>query len=255
VLAEYEHSQSDRAMDIQWFVDVALNGDIDGTFVKTTPVEAQNPYLKNVDAAISDEKVRRAISRVQPSCVRLDNASGVNLTPNGCILTAAHVARRLGQTLNARLPDGHSFQVKCVAIDPDLDLAMLRPDAVSSLSGLPFAPLAPRPPARGTRVICIGQPSSTTPSGKPTHYQPFTVSTGRIRDLMDHPLGDQRLGRVSHDAWTYWGHSGSPLFDENGQIVAMHNSWDSKTSMRHAVPYEAIVHFLSQARIPYTTGS
>src|SRR6185295_12299384 len=137
-----------------------------------------------------------------------------------------------------------SFQVKCVAIDHNLDLAMLRAEA--DISDLPFAPLAPRPPAVGSQVICIGQPGATTPSGKPTHYQPFTVSTGRIRNLMDDPLGDQSLGRVSHDAWTYWGHSGSPLFDENGQIVAMHNSWDSKTSMRHAVPYEAIVHFLDQ---------
>jgi Trypsin-like peptidase domain len=69
------------------------------------------------------------------------------------------------------------------------------------------------------------------------------------------PLGDQSLGRLSHDAWTYWGHSGSPLLDENGQIVAMHNSWDSNTSMRHAVPYEAIAHFLDQEHIPYSAGS
>jgi S1-C subfamily serine protease len=252
VLTAYELSQSNHAMNIQWFVDVALSSNNDGPAVTTTPVEPQNPYLKNVNAVISDATVRNAISRVQPSCVRLDNASGVNLSPNGYILTAAHVARRLGQTLNARLPDGYSFQTKCVAIDQNLDLAMLHADA--DIIGLPFAPLAPRPPATGSRIICIGQPGATTPSGKPTRYQPFTVSTGRIRNLMDDPLGDQSLGRVSHDAWTYWGHSGSPLFDENGQIVAMHNSWDSKTSMRHAVPYEAIVHFLDQSHVPYTTG-
>jgi S1-C subfamily serine protease len=251
VLATYEHSQPSYRMDVQWFVDIALRRDFDIAAVETTPAEAQNPYLKNVNTAITNETVRKAISRVQPSCVRLDNASGVNLTANGYILTAAHVARRLGQTLSAQLPDGRTFPAKCVAIDRNLDLAMLRADADSTLA---FAPLARRTPAIGTRVICIGQPGSTTPSGKPTHYKPFTVSTGRIRDLMADPLGDQSLGRVSHDAWTYWGHSGSPLFDENGQIVAMHNSWDSKTSMRHAVPYEAIVHFLDQAHVPYTKG-
>src|SRR3954471_2411581 len=47
--------------------------------------EARNPYLKNVDAAISDEAVRKAIGRVQPACVRLENASGVNLTSDGYI--------------------------------------------------------------------------------------------------------------------------------------------------------------------------
>src|SRR5437868_15459102 len=54
--------------------------------------DEQNPYLQNVTAVILDARVRRAIYRVQPACVRLDSASGVNLNPNGDILTAAHVA-------------------------------------------------------------------------------------------------------------------------------------------------------------------
>ncbi len=61
-------------------------------------------------------------------------------------------------------------------------------------------------------------------------------------------LGPQALGRAKHDAWTYWGHSGSPLFDARGRIVAMHNSWDPETAMRHAVTHEAIVHFLRSTR-------
>jgi hypothetical protein len=68
------------------------------------------------------------------------------------------------------------------------------------------------------------------------------------------PLGDQSLGRTKHDAWTYWGHSGSPLFDEHGRIVALHNSWDSTTAMRHAVTQQAIVHFLTREKVPFTTG-
>ena len=72
------------------------------------------------------------------------------------------------------------------------------------------------------------------------------VSGGRITSL-----GPQSLGRTKHDAWTYWGHSGSPLFDPSGGIVALHNSWDSKTAMRHAVPHEAIEAFLDRAKVKY----
>jgi hypothetical protein len=94
-------------------------------------------------------------------------------------------------------------------------------------------------------VIVIGQPGSFMPSGQPTHYQPFHVSIGKIRGFLDGDrLGVQALGRTKHDAWTYWGHSGSPLFDSEGRIVALHNSWDSDTAMRHAVTWEAIVYFL-----------
>jgi S1-C subfamily serine protease len=269
VLATYDRSQPQHAMNIQWFVATALGrktsfpieqatpvvSNEDRRFSAkpripvSTPVQTENPYLKYVDDAINNEALRNAIRHVQPACVRLDNASGVNLASNGYILTAAHVARRIGETLTARLPDGRAYPAKCIAIDHLLDLAVLRAE---SSGHLPYAPLAPKPPVVGSRVVCIGQPGSTSPSGKPTHYSPFTVSTGKIRELMEDPLGDQSLGRVSHDAWTYWGHSGSPLFDTNGQIVAMHNSWDSKTSLRHAVPYEAIVHFLNREHIPYS---
>lgn len=51
----------------------------------------------------------------------------------------------------------------------------------------------------------------------------------------------------------YWGHSGSPLFNEHGEIVAMHNSWDDRTAMRHAVTHEALAEFLRQHRADLAT--
>jgi hypothetical protein len=42
------------------------------------------------------------------------------------------------------------------------------------------------------------------------------------------------------------------LFNDHGQIVAMHNSWDPQTRMRHGVTYEAIVHVLRAAGVDFT---
>ena len=39
---------------------------------------------------------------------------------------------------------------------------------------------------------------------------------------------------------------GVTLFDRSGRIVALHNSWDSTTAMRHAVTWEAIARFLER---------
>jgi V8-like Glu-specific endopeptidase len=72
------------------------------------------------------------------------------------------------------------------------------------------------------------------------------VSTGVVRGYLPNRLGTQSLGRMKHDAWTYWGHSGSPLFNALGEIVGIHNSWDSTTAMRHAVPFEALRSFLKR---------
>lgn len=223
----------------------------DGTWSASAgPLEPINRYLKNVDEEIDDVALRRAIRRVQPACVRLGGGSGVNFTPQGHVLTAAHVARQVGARLTAEFPDGRQFTAECIALDKRLDVALCR---LIDAPRLPFASLAAAPPTVGTQVVCIGQPGTRTPAGEPTDYQPFHVSTGEIRGFLDDRLGDQTLGRTKHDAWTYWGHSGSPLFNKDGEIVAMHNSWDNRTAMRHAVTYEALAEFLKQHRAKLAT--
>lgn len=202
-----------------------------------------NPYMKKIDEEIRDPRLRAVIRRVQPACVRLGNGSGVCISADGKILTAAHVPGKLNAKLSAEFPDGQRFTVKCTAIDEEHDLAIC---SITKDARLPFATVAKKSPVTGTPVVCIGQPGTQTPSGKPTGYEPFHVSTGQIRGFVGDPLGSQNLGRTKHDAWTYWGHSGSPLFDENGQIVALHNSWDSTTAMRHAVTHQAIAKFLKE---------
>jgi S1-C subfamily serine protease len=200
-----------------------------------------NRYLASVDEAVADLKVREAIRQVQPACVRIHDGSGVNISSQGRILTNAHVARELGAEMAIEFPDGQKFMARCVAIDRKLDLAIceFRPKEPMS-----FAKVAATAAKTGSPVVCIGQPGTTTPGGEPTGYQPFNVSVGKIRGYLDNPLGEQSLGRVKHDAWTYWGHSGSPIFDSAGQIVALHNSWDPSTAMRHGVPQQAIAKFL-----------
>ena len=210
----------------------------------------KNPYLKNVDEEIADEAARAAIRKVQPACVAFGNASGVNLNTDGLILTAAHVVERKGQRRLITFPDGRVLPGICTAIDGKLDLALVK---LIKSPPVPYAPVAPVSPKAGIWVACIGQPGTKTPKGRPTGYEPFHVSTGRIRGFLRNPLGRQKLGRTKHDAWTYWGHSGSPLFNKKGQIVAMHNSWDSRTAMRHAVPHQAIVHFLKKAKARFHT--
>ena len=211
---------------------------------------ALNPFLANVDTAVASPATAAALRAVQPATVRLSRGgamtgSGVNLAPGGLVLTAGHVADGIGHRLAATFPDGRVLGATCTSLDKRLDLALL---TLSGDADLPFATLAPAAPAVGDAVVVIGQPGTTTPGGEATGYQPFHVSVGHLRGFLPDLLGDQSLGRAKHDAWTYWGHSGSPLFDERGRVVAMHNSWDSHTAMRHAVPWEAISAFLARVR-------
>ncbi len=211
------------------------------------PPPVTNPYLAKVDAAISDPSWRAAIRAVQPATVKLGGGSGVNLAPTGLILTAGHVVDAVGARLTVRFPDGRSFAGVATHYDDEHDLALV---ALDGARDLPVARVAAAAPAIGDDVVIIGQPGTRTPDGAATGYQPWHVSVGQIRGYRSGSrTGEQHLGRTKHDAWTYWGHSGSPLFDRVGAIVALHNSWDSTTAMRHAVTWEAITAFLRDAGV------
>lgn len=247
-IAEGDAAAGARLKKLRW--DALADLTAGGGAVAAEPVERDNPYLHKVDDEIEDAALRAAIRRVQPAAVRLGGGSGVNLTAAGMILTAAHVVDEEGKTLQVAFPDGTEVTAVVIAIDHTLDLAVL--DVTAGGGALPWAPIADAAPAVGTTVVAIGQPGTWTPDGEPTGYQPWHVSVGEIRGFRGDALDDQSLGGTKHDAWTYWGHSGSPLYDDRGRIVALHNSWDSTTAMRHAVRHEAIVHFLAAHDVAYT---
>ena len=209
------------------------------------PSAPANPYLAKVDAELTDPTWRAAIRAVQPAVVKLGGGSGVNLAASGLILTAAHVVDEVGRRVTVRFPDGRAYAGITTHLDADLDLALV---VLDNAAGLPIARLAAAAPRTGDDVVAIGQPGTRTPDGEATGYQPWHVSVGAIRGFRaGSRTGEQHLGRTKHDAWTYWGHSGSPLFDRAGAIVALHNSWDSRTAMRHAVTWEAMVGFLDDS--------
>ncbi|MCE9573874.1 MAG: serine protease, partial [Deltaproteobacteria bacterium] len=175
-----------------------------------------NPYLANVDRVIDDPAWRARIRAVQPATVKLGGGSGVNLAASGLVLTAGHVVDRVGATLTVRFPDGSSYAGTAIAFDDVLDLGLVRLDRAHDL---PVASLAAAAPSVGDDVCVIGQPGTRTPDGDATGYQPWTVTIGHIRGFRaGDRVGEQHLGRAKHDAWTYWGHSGSPLFDRDGKI-------------------------------------
>ena len=218
-----------------------------GAALAPPAVAPTNPYLAKVDAEITDPAWRAAIRAVQPAVVKLGGGSGVNLAATGLVLTAAHVVDEVGREVTVRFPDGSAYPGVTTHLDAELDLAVVE---LRGAAGLPVAAVAAAAPQVGDDVVVIGQPGQHTPDGEATGYQPWHVSVGTIRGFRPGDrTGEQHLGRTKHDAWTYWGHSGSPLFDRAGRVVALHNSWDSKTAMRHAVTWEAIVAFLDGAGV------
>ena len=116
------------------------------------------------DSALLDaysEAVIRAVEIVAPAVVKIEagvgGGSGVLFTPDGFLLTNAHVVER-GKALKVVLPDGRSMRGDVVGHDSDSDLAVVRV-AQQTGAALPWATIGDSRAVRvGQIAIAIGNP-------------------------------------------------------------------------------------------------
>ncbi|BEU26712.1 trypsin-like peptidase domain-containing protein (plasmid) [Paraburkholderia sp. 22B1P] len=134
--------------------------------------------------------------------------SGFIVSPNGLILTTAHVVDG-SDDVTVRLTDRREFKAKVVAVDGPSDVAVIQIDATK----LPVVKLGDSTRVRvGEQVLTIGSPDS---------YQ-NTVTAG-IVSATSRTLSDgttfpffQTNGALNPD------NSGGPVFNRAGEVVGIH---------------------------------
>lgn len=145
------------------------------------------------------------------------SGSGVVITPDGFLLTSAHVVEGARGGLRARLTDGRDLALAVVGADPLSDLAVLRADG----GDLPAAALGDA--ARltvGQLVVAIGNPLGLAGS----------VTAGVVSALgRSLPVGRGRARRVVEDviqtdAALNPGNSGGALADSRARVVGVNTA-------------------------------
>jgi hypothetical protein len=131
------------------------------------------------------------------------HGSGVIISPDGLVLTAAHVAQTPG--LKARLRDGSVLPFKVVRIDLKHDVA------VGRLEGAVPGCLALRatPASVGEDVFAIGAPLDKELA--------FSLTRGIVSGMREH----QGAQFLQTDASINPGNSGGPLLDKAGRVMAV----------------------------------
>lgn len=139
--------------------------------------------------------------------------SGVIVSPEGYVLTNAHVVER-GTRLRVGLLDGREFTARVVGADPSSDLAVLK---LETSEKLPFVPSGRSDDLLiGETVIAIGNPFGLS----------HTVTTGVVSAVhRNFKAGERTLfDFVQTDASINPGNSGGPLLDIDGRLIGINTA-------------------------------
>ena len=155
--------------------------------------------------------------------------SGVIVSPDGHVLTNAHVVER-GARFRVQLLDGRELPARVLGTDPASDLAVLR---VETKERLPFLPAGRSDDLMiGETVIAIGNPFGLA----------HTVTTGVVSAL-HRKVGDPRrqlFDMVQTDASINPGNSGGPLVNIQGQLIGVNTAiiGDRSAGIGFAIPID-----------------
>jgi S1-C subfamily serine protease len=200
------------------------------------PVEIPAPPVVTAPSIVpGDEPVADIAAAVLPSMVQIEVldanqfqvgvGSGVIYTPDGLILTAAHVVDGAASLL-VRLSDGTVVPGEVVGSDDGNDIAVLSVDR----TGLQAAALAVDVPLRpGQLAIAVGSPWGLD----------STVTAG-IVSAVDRPLsnGQGRLvNMIQTDASINPGNSGGALVDRSGRVIGINVSIFSESGANDGVGF------------------
>ena len=182
--------------------------------IASLPLAAREPSRTLDELARLETKVEAVSARVLPATVALmsmrtaSSGSGVLVSEDGLILTAAHVVEGSAELLVV-FPNGKQVQGKVLGANFSKDIAMVR---ITGGGKWPFAAMGTsKPLVAGDWVIALGHSAGFDAGRTPP------VRFGRV-------MSKGPLNFLTTDCTLIGGDSGGPLFDLDGKIIGIHSS-------------------------------
>jgi serine protease Do len=185
------------------------------------------------DLRAREEKVKAIVQRVMPCVVAVTSAdedkpgsgSGVIISKDGLILTAAHVTQATGNNLTIIFPDGRRVKGTSLGANRTTDAGMAR---ITEPGDWPFVEMGSSDLLKlGDWVVAMGHPGGYSFERRPP------VRLGRVwrRDLD---------GALFTSCPLIGGDSGGPLFDLEGRVIGIHSSIHGSVEMNRHVAIDTL---------------
>jgi serine protease Do len=177
-----------------------------------TPLDAYSRVVTEVARRLSPSVANLRVARGR----REGGGSGVVITPDGFVLTSAHVVEGAGRGV-ASFVDGRELAVEVVGTDPLSDLAVLRIDS----NGLTAAELGDAESLQvGQLVVAIGNPNgfagSVTAGVVSALGRSLPTRSGSATRIVENV--------IQTDAALNPGNSGGALADGSGRVVGINTA-------------------------------
>jgi len=162
--------------------------------------------------------------------------SGVVVSPQGHVLTAAHVVGEVGNKVTIVFSDGSRYFAKVVGIDESADAAIVRLESKGPFNFVPMA--RTRYAVSGRWVIAVGHPNGYQSDRLPV------IRLGRVIAVTPKT--------VQTDCSLVGGDSGGSLFDLHGRLVGIHSRIGASNSINFHVPIQVYLRDWEELNAGYT---
>jgi serine protease Do len=184
--------------------------------------------LKAPRTLVELEEIQNAVvtnlakSRAATVCIELNDGSGsgVIVSADGLVMTAAHVATGVKKKVTVVLEDGTKLRAETLGLVSDKDAALIQ---IKEPGTYPFVEIDRSQTTRlGDWVYSIGH------SGGFDKERGSVVRLGRLIRISE--------GTFQSDCMLIGGDSGGPMFDLNGRLIGIHSRVGAQLQVNMHVP-------------------
>ena len=195
----------------------AVHTDLPSVFAKAKPESV-------ADLRTMERHLGKLVPKLSPAVVAVEvggaTGSGVVITEDGIVLTAAHVSSEPNRDARFTFADGKTVRGKTLGTNHEIDAGMMK---ITDDGPWPHVEMGDLDEANvGDWVLTLGHPGGFDPK------RSLVVRFGRII----------RLGPewVQTDCTLTAGDSGGPLFDMHGKVIGIHSRISESTAENFHVP-------------------